>query len=67
LPIGYLPNLEEEISFLIKTLYMSYWDIYEMPYGRRQRLVEWQVEKMQEQKKSQQEAENRMRTHSRRR
>lgn len=67
LPVGYLPNFEEEIAFLIKSLNMAYRDIYEMPYSRRQRLLEWQSERIREQQKSQQEAESRMRSSARRR
>lgn len=40
----------------METMGAQYDDIYKMPYSRRQRLVEWKVERMREADKAQQEA-----------
>jgi hypothetical protein len=50
------------VAFLVDSLKMSYQDVYQMPYGRRQRLIEWKVEKIQHENKSRQEAESRSRS-----
>jgi hypothetical protein len=51
---------------LVESLGMSYQDVYLMPYGRRQRLVEWKIDRLQKEQKARQEADSRMRSQSRR-
>jgi hypothetical protein len=53
--------MERDIAFLMETMKLGYQDTYQMPYSRRQRLVEWKEDQLKEQARAQQEAESRAR------
>lgn len=58
--------MEEEIAFLVESMRIQPSEVYSMPYSRRQRLIEWKDERLQEEKRQQEQSASNARSRSRR-